>query len=334
MTRAVLLPLAALCLSLLPLPVAGAPVAERPLPVVDLNVHLPYQLVAQGRSLTHASGQADAPRLRRGGVIGVVLPLVGGERRARPEPAYHTLYRALWAGPELRIPGCRRPGPGIRTWLALEGGATLAAAPTSAGLWATRGVRLFGLVHDRDGELATSAMTPPPVLTGLTPLGREVTRKVYAAGGVVDVSHASEMTLRDVLEIARETGAPVVASHANARALAEHPRNLTDSQLADIGRSGGVVGISFHRRLLARGREAELSHVVAHIRHVAKVAGIDAVAIGSGFEGGITPPHALLNATRFPRLGQALADSGMPRHEVRKVLAGNALRVLCPSKAR
>lgn len=332
MTRAASLALLSLCASLLPLPVAGARADERPLPVVDLAVHLPYQL-GLGRSLGSASGQADARRLKQGGVMGVVLPLVDADEPAL-EAAYHPLYRALVAEPELRIPGCRRPGPGIRTWLAIEGGATLARAPSSVGLWATRGVRFFGLVRDRDGELATSAMTPAPVLTGLTPLGRDVVRNVHRAGGIVDVSHASEMTVRDVLELAREARAPVVASHANARALADHPRNLSDAQLADIGRSGGVVGVTFNRRLLARGVEAELVHVVRQVRHVARVAGADAVAIGSGFEGGVRAPHELLNATRYPRLARALVADGMTRDEARKVLATNALRVLCPSKSR
>ena len=315
-----------------PLPVAGAPVAERAIPVVDLNVHLPYQL-ARGQTLLAASGQADARRLRQGGVLGAVLPLLEA-RGAAIEPAYHATYRALAAGDGLRIPGCRRAGPGVRTWLALEGGETLARAPTSAGLWVTRGVRFFGLVHDRDGALATSAATPGPVLTGLTPLGREAVESVHAAGGVIDVSRASEMAVRDVIEIARATGRVVIASHANARALADHPQNLTDSQLMEIGRTGGVVRITFNSRLLARGREAELADVVAHVRHVAKVAGVDAVAIGSGFEGGARPPRELSNAARFPRLARALGDAGMTRDEVRKVLSGNALRVLCPSRKR
>ncbi|MBI3202622.1 MAG: membrane dipeptidase [Myxococcales bacterium] len=331
MTGRALLALGAALGPLAPLPVAGAPVSERALPVVDLSVHLPERLV-RGQSWVAATGQADARRLRQGGVFGAVLPLVEHPGTAI-EPAYHTTYRALAAGAGLRIPGCRRPGPGVRTWLALEGGETLARAPTSAGLWATRGVRFFGLVGDRDGSLATSAATPAPVLTGLTPLGREVVGRVHAAGGMVDVSGASEMTVRDVIEIARASGKVVVASHANARALADHPQNLTDSQLVDVGRSGGVVGVTFQRRQLARGRDADLADVVAHIRHVAKVAGIDAVAIGSGFESGVRPPHELLNATRFPRLARALFEAGMTRDEVRKVLAGNALRVLCPSRA-
>jgi membrane dipeptidase len=72
--------------------------------------------------------------------------------------------------------------------------------------------------------------------------------------------------------------------------------------------------------------------VVRHVRHVARVGGIDHVAIGSGFEGGIYPPHELINASRYPRLWRALLDAGMSRQDVRKIASGNALRVLCPSK--
>jgi len=316
-----------------PLPVRGAEGEFSPVPVVDMNVHLPYQLTARGRSLWAGSGQADPARLRRGGAYGVVLPLLGARRGETSVPtlevAYHTLALALRAEDALRAPGCRSGGPGIRTWLAVEGADELASAPSKARLWAARGVRFFGLVRDEDNALATSSHVPPPVLTGLSAAGRDLVKQVHAAGALVDVSHASEMTTRDVIEMATDAGTPVVASHSNARVLADDPRNLSDEQLRSIAATGGVVGITFGRRRLARGREADLSDAVAHVRHVAKVAGIEHVAIGSGFEGGLRPPHALLNAGRYQRLARALADAGMERSDVRKVMALNALRVLC-----
>jgi membrane dipeptidase len=317
---------------LLALPVAGAETAPAPVPVVDLRVHLPYQLVVHGRSLEEGSGQAGARRLRRGGAIGVVLPLLGargGEKMPSLDAAYLTLVRALGASAELRRPGCRTGSAGIRTWLAIEGADELARAPSRAAVFAQRGVKLLGLVRDEDNDLATSNRLPGPVLTGLTPRGVEVVKQAQAEGMLVDVSHASEMTVRDVVELARRAHVPVVASHSNARAVSDDPRNLTDDELSSIASTGGVVGVELDRHRLTRGREADLHDVVRHVRHVASVAGIEHVAIGSGYEGGIRPPPALVTASRYQRLAAALQREGVSRPDVRRVMALNALRVLC-----
>lgn len=330
--------LLALIAWLAPLPVRGADVDGGPprVPVVDLRVHLPYQL-SLGRTLEQGSGQADVARLARGGVSGVVLPLLATEDGRHPPlvAAYRTLHRALARSSHFAMPGCRtRPGA-VRTWLALEDSERLAQHPSEVGLWMQRGVRLFGLVGRRDNSLATSSRhAEPEPLVGLSSTGRAVVREIHAAGGIVDVSHASSLTTREVLELARQAGRPVVASHSNARALADLPRNLSDDEIRAIAASGGVVGITFDRRLLARGRHARLAHVVNHIRHVAKVGGIAHVAIGSGFESGTRPPHELLNAGRFPRLAGALAASGMERADIERVFHGNALRLLCPAGRR
>jgi membrane dipeptidase len=126
---------------------------------------------------------------------------------------------------------------------------------------------------------------------------------------------------------------PVVATHSNARALAPHARNLTDAQLRAIARRGGVVGINFHAPfLLGRAGSAHVSDVVRHIRHVVRTAGIDVAAIGSDFEGGIRPPAELTDVRGFPTLAAALLEDGFSQAEVRKILSGNAHRLLCRSK--
>jgi membrane dipeptidase len=307
-------------------------------PIVDLRVELPHQLVDDGRAIHLGSGQADAVRLKRGGALGVVLPLRGarrGQANAQSlERQYLTTYRALAASTDLRLPGCRRSRPGLRTWLSIAGAGELSEAPTSAGLWVTRGVRFFGLVRGEDNDLATAASNRGPVLTGLTDRGRSFVDHVHRAGGLIDVSDASEMTVRDVVEIARRDAVPVVASHAGARRLVDDVRNLTDDEIRDIASTNGVIGVSFGPRRLVRGRPAKLEDVVRHVRAIVKVAGVSHVAIGSEYESGIRPPAELLNASRYQRLAQALERSGMSRSDVRKVLATNALRVLCHPKSQ
>jgi membrane dipeptidase len=195
--------------------------------------------------------------------------------------------------------------------------------------WVSRGVRLFGLVHGFDNQLAGSSSTGTD--RGLTPRGREVVRRVHRAGALVDVSHASDAATADVLELAQKDGVPVVATHSNARALHAHARNLTDDQIRAIAASGGIVGVNFHARFLTDRAKATLEDVVRHVRHIAKIGGIDHVAIGSDFEGGIRPPRELSDVRGFPRLSRALLEAGLSREDVTKVFHRNALRVLCPA---
>jgi membrane dipeptidase len=218
----------------------------------------------------------------------------------------------------------------VRTWLAFEGAAPLAGDPDAVSRWSARGVRIFGLVHTSDNALATSSAGSRVPAHGLTDAGRELVRRVHASGGVVDVSHASDPATDEVIRMALADGVPAVATHSNARALAPHPRNLTDDQIRGIARTGGVVGINFHSRFLVAEGRAEIADVVRHVRHVARVAGTDHVALGSDFEGDIHPPRGLQDVAALPRLARALEADGLPRADVEKIFSRNALRVLCP----
>src|SRR5690606_16110384 len=166
---------------------------------------------------------------------------------------------------------------------------------------------------------------------GLTPKGREVVEKIQGLGGLVDVSHASDAATDEILDRAASERAIVIATHSNARALAAHPRNLTDAQIRAIGESGGVIGVNFHQPFLSGSGRASLKNVVDQVLHLKRVAGVEHVALGSDFEGGIRPVAELADASRYQTLAQALLEAGLSRQEVRQVMGENALRVLCGS---
>lgn len=306
--------------------------------VVDLHVDLPYQLVFHGRPLSDGTGQAHRSALVAGEVAGLVLPLFvphavspSGPRAEDLERAYVSVFDALAAEPTLALPGCIAPPGQIRTWLAFEGAGPLARAPHELTAWVARGVRLVGLVHTHNNELASSSADSPD--RGLTAAGAELVRRAHALGVAVDISHASTRTVRDVLALAAQTRGVVVATHSNARALTPHPRNLSDEEVRGIASTGGVVGVNFHTPFVsaARGGSADITDVVRHVKYLLRVAGEDHVAIGSDFEGGIRPATGLADAARFPALAGALLRSGVSERAVRKLLSENALRVLCGS---
>jgi membrane dipeptidase len=192
-------------------------------------------------------------------------------------------------------------------------------------------VRIVGLVHTEHNALASSSGDPRPITHGLTAAGRDIVRRAHALAVPVDVSHASDRAVADTLALARETKGVVIATHSNARKLANHPRNLTDDQLRGIAATGGVVGLNFHSAFVVRGRPATLEDVVQQALYLLKVAGTDHVALGADFEGGISPARGLEDASRFVDLARALRKAGLAEVVVRKLFSENALRVLCRS---
>jgi membrane dipeptidase len=308
--------------------------------IVDLHVDLPYQMQWKGHDLARSSGQYAASWLLAAGVRRVVFPLFVPQHASREGPRMRHLEDAYLAL-QSKLPGtapytavpCSGEAAGVDTFYAFEGSAPLGRDLDSVFRWARRGVRLYGLVHTNSNALASTAgpgPRPRAQRLGLSALGRELVRRVHATSGILDVSHASDPTFADVLVQATADDRPLVATHSNARALAPHARNLTDAQLRAIAQRGGVVGVTFHSPfLLGSSGRARPSDVVRHIRHLVSVADIDAAAIGSDFEGGIVPPTELLDARGFPKLAQALLADGFSDAEVRKILSGNARRLLC-----
>src|SRR5262249_54542328 len=115
---------------------------------------------------------------------------------------------------------------------------------------------------------------------------------------------------------------------SNSRKLADHPRNLTDDELRIIGETGGVAGLNFHSPFVAKKKGPTLDDVVAQVEHMVEVAGIDHVAIGSDFDGGIDPAGGLDDASMLPALAERLERKGMSRDDILKIFSMNALRIL------
>jgi membrane dipeptidase len=163
---------------------------------------------------------------------------------------------------------------------------------------------------------------------GFTDLGKQFCERVYSHGALVDVSHLSDKAFADLVPIAKKYGAPIVATHSNSRAIARHPRNLTDEELRIIGETGGVAGLNFHSPFVSGKQDPTIDDVIVQLEHMIKLAGIDHVAIGSDFDGGITPAKGLDDASMLPALAARLKRKGMSHEDVLKIFSMNALRIL------
>ncbi len=242
------------------------------------------------------------------------------------------------------------------------------------------GVRYMTLSWSNTNEFADSSgdINDPKVAhhNGLTDQGKQIVLEMNRLGMLVDVSHVADKTFWDTIAV---TKAPVIASHSSARALTNHPRNMTDDMLRAVAKNGGVVQVNFYNafidetyrkaaeaqekardaavkaytdQLKAAGKtvtyldadriEREwaakiprppLSSLIDHIDHIAKVAGVDHVGLGSDFDGvaGATP-QGIDSAADLPKITQALLDRGYTADDIRKILGGNTLRVFAQAE--
>lgn len=187
------------------------------------------------------------------------------------------------------------------------------------------GVRLMTLTWNYENELGWPHASEPVLMgRGLKPFGVEVVRRMNELGMIVDVSHLSDGGFADV---ARLTGAPFVASHSCARSLSGHTRCLSDAQLHTLADKGGVVGLNFCPRFLRAGSEhATIDDVVRHALHIRNKAGIEALALGSDFDG-VPGTLEFEDYAGMPRLAAAL-ERRFSAAEMDGICSGNALRVM------
>jgi membrane dipeptidase len=216
--------------------------------------------------------------------------------------------------------------------LHVEGAEAIGEGLDELGTFYEAGLRSLGLTWSRPNAFGhgTTFDFPgsPDQGPGLSDAGRALVRACNELGVVVDLSHLNERGFWDIAELSQ---APLVASHSNAHALCPSPRNLTDEQLRALGESGGVVGINFCVAFVredgADDADTPLSAIAAHAAHVAEVAGPEAVALGSDFDGA-TMPHEVDNAAKLPALFDALRAFGFDASELELIAFGNWRRVL------
>jgi membrane dipeptidase len=226
---------------------------------------------------------------------------------------------------------CRADGT-LAMVLHLEGAEAIDPGLVALAAWHAAGVRSIGLVWSRPSAFGHGVPfrfpASPDTGPGLTDAGRALVRRCAELGVVLDVSHLNAAGFADVVRIG---AAPIVASHSACHALCASTRNLTDEQLREVGRSGGIVGIVFAPPFVradgADDADTPLAVVAAHVRHAVEVAGIDHVGLGSDFDGASMPAQ-LNDVAALPRLLDALRDDGFGADELQRIAWGNWRRVL------
>lgn len=158
---------------------------------------------------------------------------------------------------------------------------------------------------------------------GLTRKGVEVIEECETLGIIPDVSHLSDAGFYDLIRICKK---PFIASHSNARAITEHPRNLDDNMIKLLAEKGGVMGINFCSDFLGNESVSSIEEMIYHIKHIKNIGGIDVLALGSDFDG-IHNEVEIENASEFNKLYLALKQNDFKESEIEKVFYKNVLRV-------
>jgi membrane dipeptidase len=317
---------------------------------------------------THQDYDTDIPRLKEGRLSAQLWAAFIPSHTPQPARAVlevidivhqlhetypDTFMRALSPGD---IAKAKRQGK-IASFLAIEGGVGLENSLSPLRVWHAAGARLMTLCHNETLDWVDSA-TDAPRHHGLTEFGRAVIAELNRLGMMVDLAHVSPDVMRQVLDIAK---APVVFSHSNARALADHPRNVPDDVLDRVAGNRGIVMATFVPDFISRRsyewmlpfkdaygktrRDVDMTKVVPererqhgrwprgtleqlcdHIDYIVKRVGIDHVGIGSDFYGGPTP-EGLEDVSRFPHLLAALIRRGYSDAAIAKIASRNFVRV-------
>jgi microsomal dipeptidase-like Zn-dependent dipeptidase/gamma-glutamyl-gamma-aminobutyrate hydrolase PuuD len=187
-----------------------------------------------------------------------------------------------------------------------------------------RGIVYMTLCHNGDNDICDSASKTQHTHHGVSAFGEQVIKEMNRLGVLVDMSHAGEESFYQALEISSK---PIVCSHSSARALCDHPRNLTDDQMRALAQKGGVAQTTIYHGFLKKDGEATINDVIAHLEHAIDVMGIDHVGLGTDFDGdggvrGLADSSELISFTR------RLLARRFSEHDIQKIWGGNFLRVM------
>lgn len=358
--------------------------------VLDSHLDTPLTLTRPGWNIIERhdyrqdGSRVDLPRMREGGLDGGFFAVYTPQGpRTEEGRAYASAYGlatltrirdvidrnpdsfalALTADDARRI-----AAQGKRVvFISMENADPLSSDPELLNTYYRQGLRMLGLVHFMNNDLADSA-TALPEWKGLSPKGRDLVQRANRLGILLDVSHASDAVFDQMLALST---APIIASHSSSRAVNPHPRNLDDNRVRQLAAMGGVIqvnaysdyliplkqnpernkamaalGARFHNlaalspeqvKDLYQERDtinerfaqpkADLDVFMKHLLHLLDVAGPEHVGIGADWDGG-GGLSDLEDVSQLPVITQRLLDAGYTEQQVANIWSGNLLRVL------
>src|SRR5258708_28446613 len=329
----------------------------------------------------NSDGSIDIPRMKEGGMNAIFFSIwIDGRIMGTPAvqkaldqiDAVHENVRKnskdmVFCRTADEIRRAHKEGK-IAALIGVEGGQMIGNDIRMGRIFGDLGVRYMTLSHFYNDEWADSS-TDKPAHNGLTDYGKGIVREMNRQGIMVDISHVSDKTFYDALEVSKS---PLIASHSSCRALCNHVRDMSDDMIKALAAKGGVIQINYEmsfidqaykdaseklsggvvqifdrvkkecgddeacigkrmteiqQRAVAEGKLPHVSweRIIDHIDYVVKLVGADHVGLGSDFDGA-SMPEGMEDASKLPKITEALLRRGYSDDDVRKILGGNTLR--------
>jgi len=323
----------------------------------------------------HKEGHIDLPRMKKGGLNALFFSIYMSGTVTGPKAVNDAIERiaavhrlaeevpdqvALCVSAE-EVRKAHKQGK-VAALMGMEGGHMINNSLAVLRMYAELGVRYLTLTHSVNTDWADSSGDQPKH-NGLTDFGKDVVRELNRLGVMVDISHVSDKSFMDAIEVSK---APMIASHSSCRAISGHARNMTDAMIKALAAKGGVIQINYLDQFIDNdlfqysqksqtlmrelqqkypGREnaatrreevakqfgpapkASWERIIDHIDHAVKLVGVDHVGLGSDFDGG-SMPAGMDDCTQLPKITEALMRKGYSASDMRKILGENTLRLM------
>lgn len=206
--------------------------------------------------------------------------------------------------------------------LSIEGGEALEGKCENLFYFFDRGVRMMTLCWNYQNEICSGVDVPCD--SGLTDFGFDVIRLMNKIGMIIDVSHMSEKSFWDTIELSK---APVVASHSNLFAVKKHKRNLRKEQIAAIIKNNGCIGINLYSEFLG-DNTCTTDDVLRHIEYILEMGGENNVGIGTDFDGMNSLPKEIASINDIEKIPEAMLKRGYNESLVKKITHTNFVRIV------
>jgi len=302
--------------------------------IVDLHCDTLSAILTGKRSLWENDCHLDVKRAREAGILLQFFALYSGKREYSPalrdclvqvEGLLQTLEQfpdeLLFIKTRQDLKELSADGTRMGCLLHLEGGEALGMEPEILVIFHRLGLRSLGLTWNYRNQLANGA-NEEDNRGGLSQKGREVLRYMEELGIVLDLAHIAPASFYDALE---HYALPPLVTHANARALCSHRRNLDDSQIKALAERDGVIGVTYVNDFVSV-TTPDIDKLIDHLVHIASLVGTRHLALGSDFDG--ADDMVLAGVQDLPALVNKLPERGFTAEDIENILWENALRVL------
>ncbi|AQM61382.1 dipeptidase [Clostridium baratii] len=303
---------------------------------IDLHCDTAYRMIKEDLSLNDDACKVNIEKLKKGGALAQTFAFfVDLEEEKDPYDAFTSMYNNFIKEIDKNkdkieivrntdeLKQCNNNGK-IGAFLSIEEGEVLKGDVSKVLDVYKKGIRMLTLTWNYENSIGYPNANFKYKDKGLKEKGIEIVNEMERVGIIPDCSHLSDGGFYDLSKICKK---PFIATHSNARAIKNHPRNLTDDMIKILSNKGGVMGLNFCSDFVAEDDITKVSKIAKHAKHIKNIGGIDVLSIGSDFDG-IENEVEIKDTSEMDKLYYGLKKEGFSDDDIEKVFYKNIIRVL------